>query len=175
MRINLAHSFHRQATYHIHRAEGMMPMILTNSVGVINVTNVVLPHMRSLCEGSVVFIGSRSAFRNLTQVRAYICPRLIFASCPGLTVRPTGPRFVVGFTSGSCTYLTFLVQWFYAASKAALRCKVSRFLRDGGDNLRGDVLRRDGFLQCRRSDRDIGHLPHRNELAAACRSSTTRL
>lgn len=63
-----------------------MRMILTNTVGVINVTNVVLPHMRSLCEGSVVFIGSRSAFRNLTQVRAYICPRLIFASCPGLTV-----------------------------------------------------------------------------------------
>jgi hypothetical protein len=35
------------------------------------------------------------------------------------------------------------------------------------DSLCGDALRRDGFLQCRRSDRDIGHLPHQNELAGA--------
>jgi len=45
-------------------AEGMMHMMQTNFVGVINVTNAVLPHMRGRREGSVVFIGSRTAFRN---------------------------------------------------------------------------------------------------------------
>jgi NAD(P)-dependent dehydrogenase (short-subunit alcohol dehydrogenase family) len=48
-------------------AEGMMHMMQTNFVGVINVTNAVLPHMRNRREGSVVFIGSRSAFRNQIQ------------------------------------------------------------------------------------------------------------
>ncbi|KAH8996690.1 NAD-P-binding protein [Lactarius akahatsu] len=45
-------------------AEGMMHMMQTNFVGVLNVTNAVLPHMRSRREGSIVFMGSRSAFRN---------------------------------------------------------------------------------------------------------------
>ncbi|KAH9067866.1 NAD-P-binding protein [Lactarius vividus] len=45
-------------------AEGMMRMMQTNFVGVLNVTNAILPHMRSRREGSVVFMGSRSAFRN---------------------------------------------------------------------------------------------------------------
>ncbi|KAF8268959.1 hypothetical protein EI94DRAFT_1726520 [Lactarius quietus] len=43
----------------------------TNFVGVMNVTNAVLPHMRSRREGSVVFIGSRSAFRNQIEVWPY--------------------------------------------------------------------------------------------------------
>ncbi|KAH9042650.1 NAD-P-binding protein [Lactarius pseudohatsudake] len=41
-------------------AEGMMHMMQTNFVGVLNVTNAVLPHMRSRREGSIVFMGSRS-------------------------------------------------------------------------------------------------------------------
>jgi NADP-dependent 3-hydroxy acid dehydrogenase YdfG len=69
----------------VHRAEGMMQMMQTNFVGVLNVTNAVLPHMRNRCEGSVVFIGSRSAFRNQIPVRVFLCPLLVFISWPGLT------------------------------------------------------------------------------------------
>ncbi|KAI9441389.1 NAD-P-binding protein [Lactarius indigo] len=52
-------------------AEGMMRMMQTNFVGVLNVTNATLPHMRSRREGSVVFMGSRSAFRNRIEVWPY--------------------------------------------------------------------------------------------------------
>ncbi|KAH9072910.1 NAD-P-binding protein [Lactarius deliciosus] len=50
---------------------GMMHMMQTNFVGVLNVTNAVLPHMRSRREGSIVFMGSRSAFRNQIEVWPY--------------------------------------------------------------------------------------------------------
>ena len=63
-----------------------MRMMQTNFVGVINVTNAVLPHMRNRREGSVVFIGSRSAFRNQIEVRVSICPCLVFISRRGSTV-----------------------------------------------------------------------------------------
>ncbi|KAI0259360.1 NAD-P-binding protein [Gloeopeniophorella convolvens] len=45
-------------------AEGVMRDMQTNFVGPVNVTNAVLPHMRSRREGTVVFVGSRSAYRN---------------------------------------------------------------------------------------------------------------
>ncbi|KAI0258844.1 hypothetical protein BC834DRAFT_909230 [Gloeopeniophorella convolvens] len=45
-------------------AEGVMRDMQTNFVGPMNVTNAVLPHMRSRREGTVVFVGSRSAYRN---------------------------------------------------------------------------------------------------------------
>lgn len=63
-----------------------MQMMQTNFIGVINVTNAVLPHMRNRREGSVVFIGSRSAYRNQIHVRIFLCPLLIFISRPGLTI-----------------------------------------------------------------------------------------
>ncbi|KAI0260727.1 NAD-P-binding protein [Gloeopeniophorella convolvens] len=45
-------------------AEGMMHVMQTNFLGALNVTNALLPHMRARHGGSIVFIGSRSAFRN---------------------------------------------------------------------------------------------------------------
>ena len=51
------------------RAEGMMHVMNTNFFGSVNVTNAILPHMRGRREGYVVFIGSRSAFRNQLIVR----------------------------------------------------------------------------------------------------------
>ena len=62
-----------------------MHMMRTNFVGAINVTNAILPHMRSRREGSIVFTGSRSAFRNQIGVRVSICPRLAFISRLGST------------------------------------------------------------------------------------------
>jgi len=44
-------------------AEGIMQDMYTNFVGSINVTNAVLPSMRARRDGTVVFIGSRSAYR----------------------------------------------------------------------------------------------------------------
>jgi len=52
-----------------YRAEGMMHVMNTNFFGAVNVTNAILPHMRGRREGYVVFIGSRSAFRNQITVR----------------------------------------------------------------------------------------------------------
>lgn len=46
-----------------------MNVMNTNFFGAVNVTNAVLPHMRDRREGCVVFIGSRSAFRNQKIVR----------------------------------------------------------------------------------------------------------
>jgi NAD(P)-dependent dehydrogenase (short-subunit alcohol dehydrogenase family) len=53
----------------VNRAEGIMNVMNTNFFGAVNVTNAVLPHMRDRREGCVVFIGSRSAFRNQKIVR----------------------------------------------------------------------------------------------------------
>jgi hypothetical protein len=46
-----------------------MHVMNTNFFGAVNVTNAILPHMRGRREGYVVFIGSRSAFRNQITVR----------------------------------------------------------------------------------------------------------
>ena len=46
-----------------------MNVMNTNFFGAVNVTNAVLPHMRDRREGCVVFIGSRSVFRNQITVR----------------------------------------------------------------------------------------------------------
>ena len=46
-----------------------MHVMNTNFFGSVNVTNAILPHMRGRREGYVVFIGSRSAFRNQLIVR----------------------------------------------------------------------------------------------------------
>ncbi|TFY80834.1 hypothetical protein EWM64_g3173, partial [Hericium alpestre] len=45
-------------------AEYLAQSLQTNLFGVMNVTNAVLPHMRSRKDGTVVIIGSRSAWRN---------------------------------------------------------------------------------------------------------------
>ncbi|KAI0300578.1 NAD-P-binding protein [Multifurca ochricompacta] len=52
-------------------AQGMMHVMQTNFIGVLNVTNAILPHMRNRREGFIAFIGSRSAFRNQITVRPY--------------------------------------------------------------------------------------------------------
>jgi len=44
-------------------AEGVMKEMKTNFFGPINVTNAVLPSMRERRDGTVIFIGSRSAYR----------------------------------------------------------------------------------------------------------------
>ncbi|THH03199.1 hypothetical protein EW146_g10490, partial [Bondarzewia mesenterica] len=44
--------------------EGMMQQLQTNFFGVMNVTNAVLPHLREQKNGTIVIIGSRSAWRN---------------------------------------------------------------------------------------------------------------
>lgn len=51
-----------------------MNVMNTNFFGAVNVTNAILPHMRDRREGCVVFIGSRSVFRNqiTVRVRAHI-------------------------------------------------------------------------------------------------------
>jgi len=45
-------------------AEGIMKDMKTNFIGPVNVTNALLPHMRLRRDGTIVFIGSRSAFRS---------------------------------------------------------------------------------------------------------------
>jgi len=53
-------------------AEGIMNVMNTNFFGAVNVTNAILPHMRDRREGCVVFIGSRSVFRNqITGIGPY--------------------------------------------------------------------------------------------------------
>ncbi|KAI0292594.1 NAD-P-binding protein [Multifurca ochricompacta] len=44
-------------------AEGIMKDMKTNFVGPMNVTNAILPYMRSRRDGTIVFVGSRSAYR----------------------------------------------------------------------------------------------------------------
>ncbi|KAH9986103.1 hypothetical protein BJV74DRAFT_546031 [Russula compacta] len=52
-------------------SEGFMRDMNTNFVGAMNVTNAVLPHMRSRREGTVTFIGSRSAYRTMVGTSSY--------------------------------------------------------------------------------------------------------
>ena len=49
-------------------AEGIMNDMNTNFVGPINVTNAVLPSMRERRDGTIVFVGSRSAYRTSIPV-----------------------------------------------------------------------------------------------------------
>ncbi|KAI0318909.1 NAD-P-binding protein [Amylostereum chailletii] len=52
--------------------EQMMRVMQTNYAGVINVTNALLPHMRARKSGTVIIVGSRSAYRNeIPSVAAY--------------------------------------------------------------------------------------------------------
>lgn len=46
------------------RCETMMQQMQTNFFGVLNVTNAVLPYLRERMRGTIVIIGSRSAWRN---------------------------------------------------------------------------------------------------------------
>ncbi|KAI0262611.1 hypothetical protein BC834DRAFT_890947 [Gloeopeniophorella convolvens] len=45
-------------------AKGMMACFNTHFIGTINVTNAFLPYMRAQKEGTIVIVGSRSAYRN---------------------------------------------------------------------------------------------------------------
>ena len=53
----------REVTLRV-RVDWMMHVMKTNYAGAIGVTNSFLPHMRSRRAGTVVLIGSRSAYRN---------------------------------------------------------------------------------------------------------------
>jgi NADP-dependent 3-hydroxy acid dehydrogenase YdfG len=53
-----------------------MRVMQTNFVGVLNVTNAVLPHMRNRREGLIVFIGSRSAFRT-DMIVSHVYPQFV--------------------------------------------------------------------------------------------------
>jgi NAD(P)-dependent dehydrogenase (short-subunit alcohol dehydrogenase family) len=52
----------------IRSAERVMNDMNTNFVGPINVTNAVLPSMRERRDGTIVFVGSRSAYRTSIPV-----------------------------------------------------------------------------------------------------------
>ncbi|TFY50877.1 hypothetical protein EVG20_g11280 [Dentipellis fragilis] len=52
-------------------AEAFLEQFKTNVFGVINATNAVLPHMRERRDGTVVIIGSRSAWANIPGVAQY--------------------------------------------------------------------------------------------------------
>ena len=56
----------------ISSAEGIMRDMKTNFVGPMNVTNAILPHMRTRRDGSIIFIGSRSAYRTQMVVSAFL-------------------------------------------------------------------------------------------------------
>jgi NAD(P)-dependent dehydrogenase (short-subunit alcohol dehydrogenase family) len=56
----------------------MVDAMRTNFVGVLNVTNAVLPHMRNRRDGLIVFMGSRSVFRN--QIIVSLCERFAVIS-----------------------------------------------------------------------------------------------
>jgi NADP-dependent 3-hydroxy acid dehydrogenase YdfG len=45
----------------------------TNFIGPVNVTNAILPHMRLRREGTVVLIGSRSAYRQMVVSTFLFC------------------------------------------------------------------------------------------------------
>ena len=70
-----------------------MRVMRTNFVGVLNVTNALLPHMRNRREGLIVFNGSRSAFRNEIIV-SYLVRRILISHSG---FNDLGSRFVVRF------------------------------------------------------------------------------
>jgi short-subunit dehydrogenase len=52
----------------------------TNFVGPMNVTNAILPHMRTRRDGSIIFIGSRSAYRTQMVVSTFLLCAPCFVS-----------------------------------------------------------------------------------------------
>ncbi|KAH9016681.1 NAD-P-binding protein [Lactarius deliciosus] len=60
-------------------AEGIMNDMNTNFVGPINVTNAILPSMRARRDGTIVFVGSRSAYR--THAGSRLSPSPLVSYC----------------------------------------------------------------------------------------------
>jgi NAD(P)-dependent dehydrogenase (short-subunit alcohol dehydrogenase family) len=58
-------------------AEGIMRDMKTNFIGTMNVTNAALPHMRMRCDGTIIFIGSRSAYRTQMVVSTFLLTSLL--------------------------------------------------------------------------------------------------
>jgi|SRR5712671_3507325 len=59
----------------------------TNFIGPVNVTNALLPHMRLRRDGTIVFIGSRSAYRSgivVSLFSLFLVSRLTWCAVQGL-------------------------------------------------------------------------------------------
>ncbi|KAI0056340.1 NAD(P)-binding protein, partial [Artomyces pyxidatus] len=79
-------------------AEGMMHVMHTNYFGVLNVTNATLPHMRARRDGTVVIIGSRSAYRNEFVVPSYAAAKAAvhsYAETLSVELRPFNIRVLL--------------------------------------------------------------------------------
>lgn len=72
----------------------------TNFVGPMNITNAILPHMRMRRDGTIVFVGSRSAYRSQMVVSTFLLCIPRFAS---QLVGYTGTGYVLHFSGDTQT------------------------------------------------------------------------
>ncbi|EIN09067.1 short-chain oxidoreductase [Punctularia strigosozonata HHB-11173 SS5] len=80
-------------------AEGFMKQYQTNVFGVINVTNAFLPHMRARRDGTIVNVGSRSAWRtSVPMIAAYTSSKAALRALTetmAVEVAPFGVRMLL--------------------------------------------------------------------------------
>jgi NAD(P)-dependent dehydrogenase (short-subunit alcohol dehydrogenase family) len=96
-----------------------MKDVKTNFIGPVNVTNAILPHMRQRREGTIVLIGSRSAYRQMVVSTFLLCTLRFVSKNLGDYIGPGyAPRLLVLVQQRALTLLLRPVS--YSASKAAL-------------------------------------------------------
>ncbi|KAI9435289.1 NAD-P-binding protein [Lactarius indigo] len=88
-------------------AEGIMNDMNTNFVGPINVTNAILPSMRARRDATIVFVGSRSAYRTqLTGVVSYCASKAAlhsYAETLSTELEPFNIRVMIAVPGGFAT------------------------------------------------------------------------
>jgi hypothetical protein len=155
-----------------------MKYMTTNLAGTINVTNALLPHMRARRRGSVIIVGSRSAYRNeLTVRRTHISALRVFDAhnaFQSIGVFAAGLRKGVVRFSHPCTFSCVCS---IESRRTLCAPRLHPIVRADPtlSSLRRNALRRAAPVRHPCAARRARHIPHGVQLSTRCAKHDRRL